>query len=407
MEEIELSVMIHTPATAATMQALLDEFKAQHGIQVNLTCLDWVTARAELNKAALYHHGPDISEVGSTWVPDLISMDVLSPLIPYEVGDSGNAAEYVPASWNTVQMPGEPLPKALPWHAETYVIHYRKDLLEKAGIDPLTAFRSHEAIDATAATLAAKTDIPAPVELTLQTDRYGTLHSLASWVWANGGEFLSADSKHLLLNQPKALEAIQSYFALLKYATPEGRKAMLEKTDTPLFHQGLSAITFGTIRMAMPDWSQTTEADSAAPVRDMKNWGWAPLPQPCFVGGSNLVVWKHSRNKRVALKLLTFLTETKTLQRSSPAMATLPPRILALQSGVYTQDPMLKVMSEAIQNGRTYPPLKLWGLVEDKMVSGLLNIGLQVLSNPPEAVLEIVREEIANVCHRVELILSQ
>ncbi|PKN95034.1 MAG: hypothetical protein CVU44_04275 [Chloroflexi bacterium HGW-Chloroflexi-6] len=398
MEEIELSVMLHSPGTAEIMQTLLDEFKAKHNIQVKLTCLDWLNARAELNKAALYHQGPDLSEVGSTWVPDLISMDVLSPLSPYELGDAGNAAEFVPACWSTVQAQEEPLPKALPWHAETYVIHYRKDLLAKAGLDPETAFKNHAELQTTAARLA-KTGIPVPVELNLQTDRYGTLHVLASWVWANHEEFLSKDSKHILLNQPRALAAIHDYFALLKYSSTEGQQAMLAKTQTPLFHQGLSAITFGTIRMAMPEIE--------IPEQVKENWGWAALPQPCFVGGSNLVLWKHGRNKRAALKLLSFLTESGTLQRSSQSMATLPPRLAALQSPQYTQDPMLKVMSEAIKHGRTYPPLRLWGLVEDKIVAGLLNIGTQVLSNPARAVSEIVEHEIENICQRVELILSQ
>lgn len=398
MEEIELSVMMHTPETAPALQAMLDEFKSLTGIKVNLTCLDWVTARAELNKAALYHHGPDVSEVGSTWVPDLISMDVLSPLPAYEIGDAGSASEYAQACWGTVQMPEDNLPWALPWHAETYVIHYRKDLLAKAGVDEATAFRTHADIEATAASLA-KIGVPVPVELTLQTDRYGNLHALASWIWAKKGEFLSADSKHLLLGQPALLQALRSYFGLLKHASAKGREAMLAKTDTPLFHQGLSAITFGTIRMAMPE--------GEIPEEVTKNWGWAALPQPCFVGGSNLVLWKHSRNKRAAFRLLSFLSEPEMLRRSSPAMATLPPRLSALRSEQYSQDPMLKVMGEAIRNGRTYPPLRLWGLVEDKLVAALLNIGTQVLSNPPEALDEIVEREVENVTHRVEMILSQ
>jgi multiple sugar transport system substrate-binding protein len=143
------------------------------------------------------------------------------------------------------------------------------------------------------------------------------------------------------------------------------------------------------------------------PEEVTKNWGWAALPQPCFIGGSNLVLWKHSRNKRAAFRLLSFLSEPVMLQRSSPAMATLPPRLSALRSEQYTQDPMLKVMGEAIRDGRTYPPLRLWGLVEDKIVAALLSIGSQVLSSPPEALDEIVEREVENVTRRVEMILSQ
>lgn len=398
MEELELSVMAHTPETVTTLTTLLDEFKARTGIQVHLTCLDWLTARAELNKAALYHRGPDVSEVGSTWVPDLISMNVLHPLLPHELGEAGQASNFVRATWDTVHIDDPNKPWALPWHTETYVIHYRRDLLKRAGVDEATAFSTHANFESTAASLA-RVGVPVPVELTLQTDRYGTLHALASWVWANGGQFLSDDSKSTLLNQPKALDAIRAYFRLLRHASLEGRQAMLRKTHTPLFHEGLSAITFGTMRMATPEGN---------PPRDVTdNWGWASLPQPCFVGGSNLVIWKHTRNKRAALKLVEFLTDAATLVRSNPAMATLPPRIAVLQSGAYTSDPMLKVMSQAAQSGQAYPPLRLWGLVEDKLVAALLKIGTQILSNPDESIDNIVQREVEAASRRLDMILAQ
>jgi multiple sugar transport system substrate-binding protein len=397
MEEIELSVMVHTPGTAETLRGLLDEFQAKSNIRVNLTCLDWVTARAELNKAALYHHGPDVSEVGSTWVPDLISMHVLNPLLPHEIAVADSQAEFVRACWETVQTPEDRVVWALPWHAETYIIHYRRDLLQTAGVAEATAFKTQAEIEVTAQKLA-KIGVPVPVELTLQTDRYGTLHALASWVWANGGQFLSADSKRILLDQPKGLAAIQSYFGLLRHASAEGRQAMLGKTHAPLFHQGLSAITFGTMRMAMPEGEIPPEVSA--------NRGWAALPQPCFVGGSNIVVWKHTRQKRAALKLVEFLTSPASLARSNPAMATLPPRLAVLDNPEYQNDPMLSVMSRAIQGGRAYPPLRLWGLVEDKLVAALLQIGAEALTSPADME-KIILREVESVTHRLGMILSQ
>lgn len=398
MEELELSVMLHTPGTPATLRGLLDDFEQRTGIHVNLTCLDWSTARAELNKAALYHHGPDVSEVGSTWVPDLIGMDVLSPLLPAELGSAGQKEQFVRACWNTVQLPGDEQPWALPWHAETYVIHYRRDLLQAVGVDETQAFATHASLAATAEKLVA-TGIPVPVELTLQTDRYGTLHALASWVWAQGGAFLSADNKSILLNQPQALAAIGAYFDLLRYASPAGYQAMLEKTHTPLFQLGLSAISFGTLRLARPE--------GEVPAAVTENWGWAPLPRPCFVGGSNLVIWKHTRKKRAALRLVEFLTEGLVLARTNPALATLPPRLSVLKEAPYTTDPMLTVMSAAVQSGQAYPPLRLWGLVEDKLVAALLNIGSDLLSNPQADLEQVVKAEIETVTHRLGLILSQ
>jgi multiple sugar transport system substrate-binding protein len=398
MEEIELSVMLHNEHTAEILQPLLTEFEFQNNVHVTLTCLDWVTARAELNKAALYHRGPDVSEIGSTWIPDMISMNVLQPFRGLELSQIGKADEFVSAAWQSGQIPGDDGLWAIPWLAETYIIHYRKDLLRKAGIDETSAFSSHARIAETAGQLA-QSGVDVPLELTLQTDRYGSLHALASWIWGYGGQFLDKESKHTLLDHEHALNGIIAYFDLMKYTSPTGRAWMLEKSTRPLFHEGKSTVTFGTARLAMPDYDTPQELK--------ENWGWAALPQPCFVGGSNLIVWEHSRNKKSAGKLVKFLTETRSLLRSNHKLATLPPRISALETDEFTQDPMLSVMSAAIKTGRSYPALKLWGLVEDRLVASLLQIGHDILSNPEADSSVIIRQQIQAVCRRINMTLSQ
>ncbi|MCX8061551.1 MAG: hypothetical protein N3D16_03100, partial [Anaerolineales bacterium] len=59
------------------------------------------------------------------------------------------------------------------------------------------------------------------------------------------------------------------------------------------------------------------------------------------------------------------------------------------------------------QSGQAYPPLRLWGLVEDKLVAALLKIGAQILSNPDDSIDDIVRREIETVSRRLGMILAQ
>ena len=296
------------------------------------------------------------------------------------------------------QTAGDPEVWAIPWQAETYVIHYRRDLLQKAGVDEAAAFRTHADLESTAKKLA-QSDVDIPVELTLLADRYGTLHALASWLWGNGCEFFSEDGRQSLLNQPKALDAIRHYFGLLRLITPQGRQWMIAQNATPLFHMGHSAMTFGTMNLTMPQVQVPPEVTA--------NWGWAALPQPCFVGGSHLAIWKHTRNKRAALQLIEFLTRASTLITINRSLATLPPRLALLNTPEFTNNPMLKVMADAIKSGRTYQPLHLWGLLEDKIVSALLKIGSEILARPEENSDEIIRREIDTLSNRLGIILSQ
>ena len=65
MIEIELSVMARTPNTTEELKQLLSIFENRHNLKINLQVLTWETGRAELVRTAMYHHGPDISEIGT------------------------------------------------------------------------------------------------------------------------------------------------------------------------------------------------------------------------------------------------------------------------------------------------------------------------------------------------------
>ena len=58
----------------------LDDFQARHGIHVHVQRIDWASAWDELMRIALYGQGPDVSEIGSTWLGTLVEMDALRPL---------------------------------------------------------------------------------------------------------------------------------------------------------------------------------------------------------------------------------------------------------------------------------------------------------------------------------------
>ncbi len=398
MDEIELSVQQHTPQTAEVLTALLKQFEAQTHIHVKLRIFDWLSARAELDRIAVHGQGPDVSEIGSTWVTELIAMNALRSFATPELAKIGRPHDFAKASWKTVHIEGDDSIRAIPWHAETYVIHYRKDLLQQAGIDETTAFGSHAQIDRTAGQLQAL-GVPVPVELPLTSDRYGTLHALASWVWGRGGDFCSSDGKRVLFDRFEAVSALRAYFGLLRRLSPEGRRLMQTKEGSVLFQQGKSAIAFGTIVL-------TQSASTLAP-EITANWGTAPLPAPCFVGGSNLAIWNHTRHERAAVELVHFLMSDAVLARANRAMATLPPRLAVLDSPEFAHDPMRGVMAQAIKTGRSYPAFRLWGMLEDRLVNVLLSIGAEVLAHPDQDLTETIEQQIRPLAQRLSLTLAQ
>lgn len=398
MEEIQLSVMVHSPQTEDTLRKLLAEFEADTHIRVRLWLLDWTTALSELNRVAMYQQGPDVSEVGTTWIADQVAMNALRPFTPGEMHSLGGREAFVPVSWQAVSLAYDNTPWAIPWFAETYAIHYRKDLLKKAGVDERTAFQSHSAIDQTAKILA-ESGVDVPVELPLTSDRYGTLHAMASWVWRRGGDFVTPDGRQVLFSQSVVLEAMGAYFALLRHLSPAGKILMSTKGTDNLFTQGKSAITFGTLHLTLPRVQFAPELAG--------NWGVTALPAPCFVGGSGLVIWKHTLRDRAAMELVRYLTGAKTLEALAKAMIAMPPRLENLAAAEAASDPISRQMAAALPNGRTYPTVGLWGVIEERLVAELLQIAEELYVIQDAKFAEVIHNHILPLANRLNISLEQ
>lgn len=397
MQEIELSIMIHTPQTVEIMRGLLDEFERQSGIHVNLTTLQWNSAHADLNRTALYHHGPDVSEIGSTWVSDLIAMNALRPFSMQEIYSFGRPEEFAAESWKTGHLINDDTQWAIPWLAETYVIHYRWDLLQRAGVDESTAFQSHAALAETVRCLQAA-GIETPIEFPVNLDRFGNLHVLASWVWTSGGDFCSPDGKSVRFTEPEAMNAIRAYFDLFRLLSPASRK-MVSERQSGLFQQGKAAISFGTLVFG--------REREQAPQIVRENWCAVPLPGAHFIGGSNLVVWKHAHSDRAALDLVRFLTSQAVQARCALPQAALPPRLSALATPHIAQDPMTNVMAQSIRSGRSYYAIPLWGLVEDRLVQALMQIARCAIAEENVDLDALIHQYIHPMARKLSITLSQ
>ena len=158
MEEISFSVFNHGPAATENMRGLLREFEQRDGIHVRLEIIPWETAWARLVEIALYHTGPDVSQVGSTWVGDLVRMGALRSFTDKDVEKLQGPNTFFDSVWvrGFSDEPDEHAVYSIPWTGDARVVYYRRDLLYRAGIDERTAFRDAAQFQRTIARLHEK-----------------------------------------------------------------------------------------------------------------------------------------------------------------------------------------------------------------------------------------------------------
>ena len=217
MEEIEFSSMVGSYTT--DKYPGITQFEAQSHIKVKEKRLLWMNAWQELLQVALYFKGPDISEIGTTWLGSLMGMEALRPFSPLEVRNLGGASAFSSASWESCHKPDETQILAIPYYLDLRLVYYRRDLLQKAGIDETTAFLTSYNFLETLHKLKAS-GVATPLAMDILGESPRVIHNIASWIWESGGDFRSIDGHQVKLKDPKTLESIVSFYKLGQFLVP-------------------------------------------------------------------------------------------------------------------------------------------------------------------------------------------
>ncbi len=396
MAELELTIMSRGAMDADNLRPLLDQFEAQEHVRVRLRVLQWDTAWAELLKVALYQRGPDVSEIGTTWLGSFVAMDALRPFTEYELTIIGNRNAFIPTVWDSGTLP-QPLTDqtavwAIPWWADTRLLYYRRDILNQVGIAEETAFQSTEQLAHTLQQLQAS-GVPIPWVVPTHRSRM-TIHNLASWVWQAGGRFVSKDGRHTLFSQPQARAGIRAYFDLARYLAPPARDLDDTQSDA-LFCEGRAAVTLSG------PWLLRFASQQV-----MANTGVTSPPGVPFVGGSHLVSWKHAVYQIAATRLIRFLTSRQVQATLAQHAGLLPTRSEVLSSPPFAHDPFYQVVAHSLQRGRSFGSTPLWGLVEDKLNEVFSELWADLLSRPDLDLDQAIADRLEPLARKLDLTLT-
>jgi ABC-type glycerol-3-phosphate transport system substrate-binding protein len=342
----------------SSVKELLKGFEQRHSASVTINQMNWESAWSDMMGGTRRSILPGVAEVGTTWVPDLVRVDALSP-IPFRLTEElGGEKDYPPHLWKSCFSYNKLHMRAIPWISGSRVIYYRRDLLHKAGVNPDRAFANPTAmLDAVIQLYDAGIAHP---WITSNVTSLNSLHLISSWLWAGGGDFISEDGQKLLFAEPGALESMAAFFEMGRYMGGKAQEYSYNQA-VDLFWGGNAAITMdGT-------WRYDAQQASANPdVLD--NLGVALPPGPAFVGGSNLVVWTNDTAKNdAAWDLLQFLSEPESLLTIFKLTGLTPAKLSLLNLDEVRERPFGTIFNQAIETGRSLPNHSFSGMVEDML----------------------------------------
>ncbi len=393
--EIEFSLMAGSPAS---IQPLLSQFEAQHGVHVRPRLMRWDVAWSDLVKVALYGDGPDVSEIGSTWLGDLIAMNALRPFAPGELALFGGPSAFLPSTLQAAQLLGDAQQWAIPWLTGARLLFYRRSLMARAGVDESAAFADPAQLHHTLERLASA---GVAVPWTVPTGpTHTTLLNVSSWVWGAGGDFISPDGKRTVFSQPEAVAGMRAYFALGRHLAPSVRALTGLQPDDQFLHQPGTALT-----LSGPWLFGAAQGLAAANLP--ADLGVALPPGPSFVGGSHLVIWKHSRHPEAALQLAAYLNQRQPQLAYSQAVGLIPTRLEALAEPPFATHPFWQLATRGLRTGRSFRVTRSWGLMEDRLTTALANLWTDVLADPDADLAAAIYRRLEPLAKRLDLVLGQ
>jgi multiple sugar transport system substrate-binding protein len=337
------------------METVLKPYNLAHPVNsaAKVTVIPWETYKDELTAIAIYGKGPDISQVGAPLVNDLVVMNSLRPFTSREIMGFGGPPTFHTIAWQSSRRVHEGQIWAIPWLADPITIIYWKDMLDQAGVQEQNAFRNFDQLEQTFQRLQERGK-EAPWVLPIG-HRFNSLHAACPWIWGAGGDFVSVDNRTPFFHHPEAINGLKRHFGTFRFMPKEGQP-LDDVESRRLFLDRKAAVTMGNLTLIHD-----------IPLDLRSKIGVALPPGAPLVGGSSLVIWKHTHSDYQAVDLIKFLLSKSAQVQYCQQLGYMPVRSDALLEPPYTIDPILRGFSQAMQKGRLFPLIKLGGLLEEKL----------------------------------------
>lgn len=406
--KVTMWIMPNSGTPEEDLRTVLAPFlEANTDIEVEITVLDWGSAWTKITTAATSGEGPDITQLGTTQVAAVAAMDALEDLTG--VYDRfGGEASFVPASLPTTQILGAGEERyAAPWFIDTRALFYRTDFCEQVGVNPETDFATWDSFKVALGKLKGLVVDGKEITPLIMPGKndWNVIHNFAPWIWGAGGDFISEDNKTSIVDTEAAFQGVKFYSEL----AIEGLMSMpyLEKNSAEveaLFNSGEAATIFtgayhiNTLRREHPEL-----ADKIGTVP----FPAGPEGRYCFFGGSALCVFKASKNKDAAYRVIEFLMTPEAQVEYQRFCGNLPTKEASYQTDFVSEEPMRKAFKDQLEYGKAYPSVAGWGPSETILQKGLSNIWDNVMGVYGEYKPEQTKEFLKQTANESTIIYNQ
>ena len=280
---------------------MVEAFEAANpGITVNVTAIPWDQAYDNIVTAVVGQSGPDIIQMGSTWVSAFGDAGGLLDISAYFENDAFpyiDAHHFFDGALAGVTFDGRFY--GVPWYVETRVLYYRNDLLAAVGFDapPTTQDELREV-----AALLAEQSGHFGMDMNILDSQM--LHIFAN---QNGLPMVTDETRTANFSDPILIEAMELYASFFQEQLVS-LPGEMEMDITQAFAEGIRPMF-----ISGPWMISVLEDAIEAGITDEYEWNISVLPagsvnNTSFLGGAGLAVTSWTDHADEALTFINFMS---------------------------------------------------------------------------------------------------
>ncbi|MGH2570651.1 MAG: sugar ABC transporter substrate-binding protein [bacterium] len=341
------------------VQELVADFeRANPDVRVEVQQIPWSAAHEKLLTAFVGGTTPDLAQLGNTWIAEFVALRALEPLdARVDHSTVVEPGDYFAGIWDTNVIDGTLF--GVPWYVDTHVLFYRRDILARAGQDsmPRTWSEWRAALDA--------------VKKVVGPNRYAVFLPINEWTppvifgLQAGSPLLADGATRGAFSADAFRRGFDFYVELLR----DGLAPPVTGNEIANLYQEFER---GYFAMYITGPWNLGEFERRLPRELHAAWTTAPLPGPdgpgmSLAGGSSLVVFRSSRHKDAAWRLVEFLSRPEQQVRFWRLTGDLPARREAWESAELTEEPRVRAFREQLERVEPMPKILEWEQIASKI----------------------------------------
>lgn len=333
------------------LPSLVKDFEKENpDVHVKVTSIPWSSTHDKLQTSIAAGQEPDVAQMGNTFMAEFgNAFD--------QVPTNFDLSDLAPGAVDGAKVGGKQL--GVPWYIDTRVLYYRTDIAKKAGWDH--GPRTWDELRRMAQDMQKQDGVR--YGMYLGPSGTGNFDGLTPFIFSAGGNLCNKDCSKWTINTPEVKQAVTFTSSLFKDKIADVNADVSAGADMASFASGKTPMMLEG-PTAIGQVEQLGDSD----IR--KNFTTFPIPKDkdsiSYSGGCEMVVFKNSKNKDAAWKLVQWLSKPKIQAAWYQLSTDLPASQKAWDDPVLKNDDKLAAFATQMKSMQSVPAVTTWTQVSSQ-----------------------------------------